>query len=124
LTGFLTWQSFRLPNLLDALCGWWENVLTVAITEEIFFRVVLMNGINQGITKYNKFGWIGLLVSATVFGLMHLPRRSDIVEKALYGTFAFISGFTYGGAYIVSGNNIVAAVICHSFTDAIWSFLF
>lgn len=130
LTGFLEWQSLYVPNVIDVFCLWWENVLTVAITEEIFFRVVLMSGINAGFAaspklfKYNKFGWVGLVFSSVFFGLMHLPRREDLLMQSLYGFFAFISGFVYGGAYLLSGNNIIAAVICHSVTDTVWAFFF
>lgn len=124
-TGFLNlnWDELVIPSFLDVICLWWENILTVAITEEIFFRVVLMNGINQGIKRYNRFGWVGLFCSSIVFGLMHLPRRGELIPQLLYGLFAFIAGLCYGGSYILSGNNIIAAVISHSITDTVWAFL-
>ena len=131
LSGFLVWDEIIIPSFLEVFALWWENIVSIAITEELFFRVILMNGLNQhlkqedSIRKYNKGGWIGLLFSAIVFGLMHLPRRSgDIISHLLYASFAFISGLCYGGSYILSGNNIIAPVITHSVTDTVWAFLF
>ena len=128
LSGFLEWDELLIPSsFMEVFSLWWENVVSIAITEELLFRVVLMNGLNTRMegSKYNKGGWMGLLFSSTVFGLMHIPRRNgDMISQALYTLFAFISGLCYGGAYILSGNNIIAPVLTHSLTDTIWAFLF
>ena len=119
--GFLSWPPSSTPSFLDALSLWWENVLTVAITEELFYRCVMFNGINQ--TWPSKWNWKGLLLSSALFGLMHIPRESKLDMQAMYACFATIAGALYACAYYLSGNNIIAAVISHSVTDTVWAFV-
>jgi len=124
LTGFLNWPPAHIPTFAQVFTLWLENVLTVAITEELFFRVVLMNGINVSV-KNNWSGWFGILVSSLCFGLMHWPRREGHpIEQLIYASLAFVSGILYSQAYRLSGNNIIAAVLTHSLTDTAWSFIF
>jgi len=121
-SGFLHWPPENVPTFIEVFTLWLENVLTVAITEELFFRMIIMNGINQ--TFPTQSGIYGLLVSASMFGLMHWPREAGhLTLQMLYTSFAFISGLFYGEAYRWSGNNIIAAVLVHSWTDTAWSFL-
>jgi len=121
-TGFLVWPPSQIPTVIDVFTLWFENVLTVAITEELFFRMVIMNGINQ--TWPSSRGWKGLFISSIIFGLMHWPRKSgQLIEQILYASLAFIAGLVYGNAYQLSGNNILAAVLTHSLTDTLWAFV-
>jgi len=121
-TGFLHWPPEHIPTFIEVFTLWLENVLTVAITEELFFRMVIMNGINQ--TFPSKSGFYGLLISAGMFGLMHWPRMAGhLTDQILYVSFAFVAGIFYGETYRWSGNNIIAAVLTHSLTDTAWSFL-
>jgi len=121
LSGFLHWPPSETPSALDVISLWWENVLTVAITEELFYRVILFNGINH--TWPSKYNWKGFVFSSIMFGLMHIPRESELEMQAIYASFAAVAGVCYASAYYFSGNNIVAAIISHSVTDTVWSFV-
>jgi len=124
LTGFLQWPPAEIPTFWQVFTLWWENVLTIAITEELFFRVVVMNGLNMTV-KNNWNEWFGLIASSLWFGLMHWPRRQGhLTQQILYASPAFVSGILYGKAYMLSDNNILAPVLTHSLTDTAWAFLF
>jgi len=121
VSGFLHFGSAQPVTFASIASLWIENVISVAMTEEFLFRVVIMNGINQ--LYPTRYGWLGNLLSSVFFGLMHLPRESgDLVAQTLYALFAFVCGIGYGAAYTLSGNNIFSPMLTHSLVDAVWSF--
>ena len=94
--------------------------LTVALPEEIFFRGILLHGLDQ---MTQRRGWTLLLVSLA-FGLMHWNNVSALGTKIAYVALATLAGAFYGWAYRKSGNNLLAAALSHTFVDLLWSVLF
>jgi len=119
LSGFLQFST-TLPSFWDVIAFWLENMTTVAITEELFFRAVFMNLVD--VVFPSKRGWIAVCGSSLIFGLWHIPRRTNLVGQALYVVFAFIAGVIYSVVYKLGGNNIVGSSITHSITDTVWAF--
>jgi len=117
---FLTFPPTTPLSAVALLTHFIGLFLTVAIPEELFFRGLLLNGLDQML----KRPWLSLLLSALAFGLMHWNNADDLTTKIAYCSLATVAGLFYGWAYRRSGNNLLAAVIVHTLTDLIWRFLF
>ena len=116
LTGFLTFsipESYNIPKLIFEFMGLF---LTVALPEELFFRGVLLGGMEKMFSKK----WIPLVISSLAFGLMHWNNVSTLSTQITYVSLAAIAGIGYGWAYRKSGNNIIAAILVHTLVDWIW----
>lgn len=116
LTGFLTFsipESFRIPKLLAGFVGLF---LTVALPEELFFRGIMLRGLEKMFAKK----WIPLVISSLAFGLMHWNNASTLSTQITYVSLAAIAGLGYGWAYRKSGNNLLAAILVHTLVDWTW----
>lgn len=78
--------------------------------EEVIFRKCIFH--------FFKKDSIALVVSAFAFGLIHVISALDIVRVLPY----IITGFIFGGIYILSKRNIFASTIAHMLCNTI-SFL-
>ncbi len=115
-TGFLAFsipESFDIPKLAISFIGLF---LTVALPEELFFRGILLRGLERIFTKK----WIPLVISSLAFGLMHWNNISGLSAQITYVSLAAIAGLGYGWAYQKSGNNLFAAILVHTLVDWIW----
>jgi membrane protease YdiL (CAAX protease family) len=116
LTGFLTFsipESFNVPKLIVHFVGLF---LTVALPEELFFRGILLRGLEKMFSKR----WIPLVISSLAFGLMHWNNVSTLSTQITYVSLAAIAGLGYGWAYRKSGNNLLAAILVHTLVDWTW----
>jgi membrane protease YdiL (CAAX protease family) len=116
LTGFLTFhlpQTYPIPKLAIHFVGLF---LTVALPEELFFRGILLRGLDK---VFNK-KWIPLVISSLAFGLMHWNNVSTLPTQITYVCLAAIAGVGYGWAYRKSGNNLFAAILVHTLVDWTW----
>jgi len=116
LTGFLTFsipESFDIPKLTVHFVGLF---LTVALPEELFFRGILLRGLEKIFSKK----WIPLVISSLAFGLMHWNNVSTLSTQITYVSLAAIAGMGYGWAYRKSGNNLLAAILVHTLVDWTW----
>ena len=116
LTGFLTFsipESYNISKLTVHFIGLF---LTVALPEELFFRGILLRGLQKVTTKK----WVPMLVSSLAFGLMHWNNLDDLTMQIAYISLATIAGLGYGWAYVKSGNNLFAAILTHTLVDWIW----
>lgn len=116
LTGFLTFhfpQTFNIPKLTVHFIGLF---LTVALPEELFFRGILLRGLDK---MYSK-KWIPLVISSLAFGLMHWNNVNTLSTQITYVCLAAIAGLGYGWAYRKSGNNLFAAILVHTLVDWTW----
>ncbi len=93
--------------------------LTVAIPEELFFRGVLLHGMDQ---MSERRGWM-LFLNALAFGLMHWNNAGSLEEKIAYVALATLAGAFYGWTYRRSGNNLLAPVLTHALVDTLWAVL-
>ena len=115
-TGFLTFHlpaSYNIPKLAIHFIGLF---LTVALPEELFFRGILLRGLEKHFSKK----WIPMIVSSLAFGLMHWNNVSNLTTQMTYVFLATIAGIGYGWAYRKSGNNLFAAILVHTLVDWIW----
>ena len=120
LTGFLTFsipESFDIPMLAAHFIGLF---LTVALPEELFFRGILLRGLEKVFSKR----WIPMVISSLAFGLMHWNNVGDLSTQITYVSLATIGGLGYGWAYRRSGNNLFAAILVHTLVDWVWKLLF
>lgn len=116
LTGFLTFSiphSYNIPKLIAQFIGLF---LTVALPEELFFRGILLGGLEKMFSKK----WIPMVISSLAFGLMHWNNASTLSTQITYISLAAIAGVGYGWAYRKSGNNIIAAILVHTLVDWTW----
>ena len=116
MTGFLSFsipESYDLPKLAAHFIGLF---LTVALPEELFFRGILLKGLEKVSTKR----WLPLVASSLAFGLMHWNNVDGLSMQIVYVTLASIAGLGYGWAYLKSGNNLLAAILTHTLVDWIW----
>ena len=116
LSGFLTFhipKSYDIPKLAAHFIGLF---LTVALPEELFFRGVLLKGLNKVFDKK----WIPIAISSLAFGLMHWNNVGGLSTQIIYISLATIAGFGYAWAYRKSGNNLFAAILVHTLVDWIW----
>lgn len=116
LTGFLDFnipESYDIPKLALHFVGLF---LTVALPEELFFRGIMLRGLDK---KFKK-KWIPLVISSLAFGLMHWNNVSDLSTQITYVSLATLAGIGYAYAYRKSGNNLFAAILTHTLVDWIW----
>jgi len=119
ITEFLTFaipEKFEVPKLAAHFIGLF---LTVALPEEIFFRALLLRGLEKVLSKK----WVPMLVSSLAFGLMHWNNVNTLSTQITYVFLATIAGFGYAWAYKKSGNNLLAAVLTHTLVDWIWKLI-
>ena len=114
--GFLTFsipETYDIPKLAAHFIGLF---LTVALPEELFFRGILLRGLEKVFSKK----WIPLAISSLAFGLMHWNNVGELHTQITYIFLATIAGVGYGWAYRKSGNNLLAAILVHTLVDWIW----
>jgi len=119
ITGFLTFavpETFDIPKLAAHFIGLF---LTVALPEELFFRGLLLRGLEKASSKK----WVPMVVSSLAFGLMHWNNVSTLPTQITYVSLATIAGLGYAWAYKKSGNNLLAAVLTHTLVDWTWKLL-
>jgi len=116
ITGFV---SFSIPESFDIsklTVHFIELFLTVALPEELFFRGILLRGLEKVFSKK----WIPMLISSLAFGLMHWNNVDDLYMQIAYVSLATIAGLLFAWAYKKSGNNLFAAILTHTLVDWVW----
>ncbi|MGC9354241.1 MAG: CPBP family glutamic-type intramembrane protease, partial [Mariniphaga sp.] len=116
ITGFLTYsvpETFDVAKLSAHFIGLF---LTVALPEELFFRGLLLRGLENVTSKK----WAPVVVSSLAFGLMHWNNVNGLATQITYVSLATIAGLGYAWAYKKSGNNLLAAILTHTLVDWIW----
>lgn len=119
VTGFLSFaipESYNIPRLSVHFIGLF---LTVALPEELFFRGILL----RGLEKVSSNRWVPMVVSSLAFGLMHWNNIDGLSMQITYVSLASIAGLGYGWAYKKSGNNLFAAILAHTLVDWVWKLI-
>ncbi|MEO8416600.1 MAG: CPBP family intramembrane glutamic endopeptidase [Ginsengibacter sp.] len=120
LTGFLTFgfpEKLHVAKLAATFIG---IFITVALPEELFFRGILLTGLE----KVASGKWIPAVVSSLAFGLMHWNNISGLHMQITYVSLATLAGLGYAWAYKKSGNNLLAAMLTHTLVDWVWRLVF
>lgn len=119
ISGFLTFavpEKFNVPKLAVQFIG---IFLTIALPEELFFRGILL----KGLEKVSSKKWIPMVVSSLAFGLMHWNNVNGLSTQITYIILATLAGLGYAWAYKKSGDNLFAAILTHTLVDWIWGLL-
>lgn len=98
------------------------TVILAPIVEELIFRRSFFNVFK------NK--WVALIISSTIFGLMHVtttytylrayyPQLQSFGYMLAFGIPYFVSGFIFGFTYIKSNKNILAPIALHMLNNYI-----
>jgi hypothetical protein len=126
-TGFLALglsEAFSQPALA-ALGELWAMAVVifvfVAIPEELLFRGILQNWIEQ--RWAGVLGpWLSLALAALVFGAAHLNNQAGAYQPPnfAYMGMASLAGLGYGYAWRRGG--ILAAALLHAAVDWVWRF--
>ena len=116
ITGFLTFAIPDTFNIQKSAIHFIGLFLTVALPEELFFRGLLLRGLERVSSKK----WVPMAVSSLAFGLMQWNNISGLDMQITYVFLATLAGLGYGWAYKKSGNNLLAAILTHTLVDWIW----
>lgn len=91
--------------------------LLIAVPEELLFRGIIQNLIEQ------RFGrtWITLVAASLVFGAAHLDNATTgyPIPNFAYMLMAALAGAAYGWAWRRSGK-ITTAAVTHTLVDWVW----
>lgn len=85
--GFLKWNP-EVSSFWEVPSYWIENFTTVAITEELYFRSVLLNLIHEVFPSKRK--WIGVVLSSIAFGLWRIIFFMFLCFYVFYFIFYFL----------------------------------
>lgn len=126
---------YYIPLLLVASVNLWSGIyikyswlqiflitvcmLCVGFIEEMIFRSFLMKAL------MNKSNTLALIVSGSLFGVIHLVNLftgSELLPTILQVFYAMAFGFMCS-AFFFKTNNIIPCVICHSLFDVFNTFL-
>ncbi|MGH9407287.1 MAG: CPBP family intramembrane glutamic endopeptidase [Terriglobia bacterium] len=91
--------------------------LTIAIPEEVLFRGILQNLIEQSFSS-NHRSLHALLLASPVFGLCHLYHRP--APNWRYALMATLAGLFYGNAFLRRRRTACCA-LTHALVDTVWS---
>lgn len=112
-------EFISLPNALLFTA----NMLLVGANEEIWMRSFILNGLVNKYGKDRNNAWKAIIVSALIFGAVHLPNIAFVhpVTLGVQVINAAAGGVLFGVMYLRSGN-IWAGILVHAAVD--WLGLF
>ena len=113
LMGFLHLHRI-LSNPLWFGSGWIFTLFFIAVPEELFFRGLLLNMLEQRVGTRRA-----LVLTAVVFGLAHFNKRTAFFNWR-YVILAAIAGVFYGRAWLAQ-RRVLASSITHATVDTVWS---
>jgi membrane protease YdiL (CAAX protease family) len=94
--------------------GWLFTIFFIAMPEELFFRGLLLNLIEQHLgTRW------ALAITAVLFGLAHFNKRAAYFNWR-YVILAAIAGVFYGRAWL-DRRRLLTSSITHATVDTVWS---
>ncbi len=95
-----------------ALSFLWANLFLTCLAEEAFFRGWLQERWTQSFGTPSKWAWVPVVLSAVLFGAVHLPAGGVVA------VLATVAGFIYAGAF-ARYRQIEVAVLIHFVVNAI-----
>jgi membrane protease YdiL (CAAX protease family) len=94
--------------------GWLFTLLFVAMPEELFFRGLMLNMLEQRVGTNRA-----LAITSVLFGLAHFNKRAAYFNWR-YVILAAIAGVFYGRAWL-SRRRLLTSSITHATVDTVWS---
>lgn len=110
-------QFGQPPQAWRTIATFFGILWVVALSEEFFFRGVLLRWIEQ----WSGRGWAALLATSLLFGSVHLPFRG--FPNWRFAVMAAVAGFFYGRAFRQTGS-VRAAMVSHALVVVTWRGLF
>lgn len=117
----IDWSALKFISVFNALI-FTVNMLFVGVNEEVWMRSLILNVFLQKYEKNKKGIWKAIILSALVFGVIHLPNIffMDPVTLAVQVINAASAGVLFA-AIFMKAHNIWAGIVVHAFVD--WSSL-
>jgi hypothetical protein len=114
--GFLEFEP-HVPDGGELLAGILAGYLLVALIEEVLFRGIIQNLLSKRLRR----PWVGLGVSAFIFGLAHLNNSTPgfPVPNWGYVLMATLAGLAYGWVWMRTGK-VTASAITHMLVNLVW----
>lgn len=99
------------------------NMLFVGMNEEIWMRGLILNALIRKYGESHKGIWKSLLISALIFGAIHIPNLffMNLMTLFVQVVNAAAGGILFGAIYIKS-KNLWAGITIHAIVD--WCSLF
>lgn len=106
---------------LEWLLGLVFGYLLVALPEELLFRGIIQNMLQQ---RWGKT-WATLLAAAVIFGLAHLNNATTNYPEPnwMYAVMATLAGLAYGWTWRRTGK-ITASAATHALVNFVWGIVF
>lgn len=111
---FISWRHAAMFTL---------NMILVGMNEEIWMRALILNGLVRKYGRSKKAVWKAILVSALIFGAIHIPNVffMDPLTLLVQVVNAAAGGVLFAAIFIKT-NNITANIVLHAIVD--WCSLF
>jgi hypothetical protein len=112
-----------MPAPSAVAVGWLVTFFFVALPEELFFRGLLQNLIEQRLARAGSrhSGTWAMAIAAPVFGLSHFNKPGPFNWR--YVLLASIAGVFYGRAWR-DRRRLLCSGITHASVDVVWSVWF
>jgi membrane protease YdiL (CAAX protease family) len=109
----------HVSNVIGSATLGWRRMLTIlflvwsfaAFGEELSYRGYLLTRAADVFGRSNTAYFLAMVVVALLFGFGHFYKGPAGVLDSTY------SGLVYGGAYLLSGRNLWAAILAHGISD-------
>lgn len=107
-------EILALPNLMEEqfvdMSHSWTGILAIAVVGPIAEEYLFRSAILGGLLRCGAGRWTAILVSALIFGIIHLnPAQVP---------FATIMGVLLGLLYVRSGN-LLPSIVCHILNNSV-----
>ena len=109
--GFLSFPPRTVISLGAVLGAVINSFFFTAIPEELFFRGLLLHGLDQMYRRHR----LNLLLSSLAFGLMHWNNSTGLEAQIAHVSLATLMGVLAGWTYRRSGNKLISPVLFHVF---------
>lgn len=109
LTHFVTWKP-KGGNLVAFI--WVQELVGVAIPQELFYRSVLLSGLVKAINRKP----ICIIVGSIIYALTFWSNDFSFLEQLCYFAFGIVTGILYGTAFLYS-ESVMPSILVHSLLD-------
>lgn len=113
MIGLIQYSFYFNPSFKNVVMG-----LTAGFVEEVLFRVTIIP-VCMGFLKSKNRGWLVSIVTALVFGVMHMGNvttGASLTNGIVQAVVTALVGFYYGALFVSTGSAF-PGIIMHSVYD-------